>query len=91
MAGYQPARGLFEEEYDDQAECILQLLDEPIENNQIPKIVLESNTLYEQLNETVLDIFRERLEERHRKKQIVKDYGLVLFNKHKLWIKSLEV
>lgn len=91
MAGYQPARGSFEEEYDNQAECILQLINEPIEINQTTKTVLESNPLYQQLNETILDIFNERLQERHRRKQIVKDYGLVLFNKHQLWIKSFEV
>jgi len=91
LAGYQPARGSFEEEYDNQAECILQLINEPIEINQTTKTISESNPLYQQLNETILDIFSERLQERHRRKQIVKDYGLVLFNKHQLWIKSFEV
>lgn len=91
MAGYQPARGSFEEEYDDQAECILELLNDPTWINQKPSTILESNSVYYQLNETILDIFSERLKERHRRKEIVKDYGLVAFNKHQLWIKSLEV
>lgn len=91
LAGYQPARGSFEEEYDDQAECILQLLNEPTWINKKSSTILESNSVYYQLNETILDIFSERLKERYRRKQVVKDYGLVAFNKHQLWIKSLEV
>lgn len=91
LAGYQPARGSFDEEYDNDAEDILQLLNEPILVNQAAKIVLESNLLYQQLNETILDIFGKRLQERLKKKQVVRDYGLVAFNKHQLWIKSLEV
>lgn len=91
LAGYQPARGSFEEEYDNQAECILQLLNEPIWIDQTSKTILESNLLYQRLNTTILDIFNERLQERHRRKQIIKDYGLIAFNKHQLWIKSMEV
>lgn len=91
LAGYQPARGEFEEEYDDQAECILQLLNEPIWIDQETKKMLESDSLYQELNTTIVDIFNERLQERYRRRQIVKDYGLVAFNKHQLWIKSMEV
>ncbi|KAE9530712.1 hypothetical protein AGLY_011174 [Aphis glycines] len=91
LAGYQPARGSFEEEYDNQAECILQLLNEPIWIDQTSKTILESNVLFQRLNTTILDIFNERLQERHRRKQIIKDYGLIAFNKHQLWIKSMEI
>jgi len=91
LAGYQPARGSFEEEYDNQAECLLQLLDEPTWIDQKSKSILESNLLYKQLNTTIFDIFNERLQERYRRRQIVRDYGLVAFNKHQLWIKSMEV
>lgn len=91
LAGYQPARGSFEEEYDNQAECILQLLDEPTWIDQESKTILESNVFYKQLNATIFDIFNERLHERYRIRQIIKDYGLITFNKHQLWIKSMEV
>jgi len=84
-------RGSFEEEYDNQAECILQLLNEPIWIDQTSKTILESNVLYQRLNTTILDIFNERLHERYRRRQIVKDYGVIAFNKHQLWIKSMEV
>lgn len=53
--------------------------------------MLETNSLYQELNTTVIDIFNERLQERFRRRKIVKDYGLVAFNKHQLWIKSMEV
>jgi len=38
-----------------------------------------------------MDIFNERLQERYRRREVVKNYGLVAFNKHILWIKSIEV
>lgn len=91
MAGYQPARGSFENEYDDEAECILQLLNEPVWTDKITKTIFESNILYQKLNDTILDIFNERLQERYRRRKIVRDYGLVALNKHQLWIKSIEV
>ncbi|XP_060869407.1 transcriptional adapter 2-alpha [Metopolophium dirhodum] len=91
LAGYQPARGSFEEEYDNQAECILQLLDEPTWIDQESKTILESNVFYKRLNTTIFDIFNERLHERYRRREIVKDYGLIAFNKHQLWIKSMEM
>lgn len=91
LTGFQPARGSFEEEYDDQAECILQLLNEPIWIDETSKSILESNLIYQRLNETIIDIFYERLQERYRRRKIVKDFGLVAFNKHQLWIKSMEV
>lgn len=91
LAGYQPTRGMFDEEYDDQAECVLQLLHEPIWIDREAKTILNSNLLYQQLNATIIDIFNERLLERYRRREIVKDYGLVAFNKHQLWIKSIEV
>lgn len=91
LAGYQPARGTFEEEYDDDAERILQLLNEPLWTDNKTKQIIESNVLYQKLNETILDIFNERLQERYRRRKIVRDYGLVAFNKHQLWIKSIEV
>jgi len=59
--------------------------------DQTTKSILKLNSSYQQLNKTILDIFGERLQERYRRKQIVKDYGLVAFNKHQLWIKSIEV
>lgn len=91
LAGYQPSRGTFEEEYDDQAECILQLLNEPMWIDPKTKTTIELNVLNQQLNESILDIFNDRLQERYRRKQIVRNYGLVAFNKHQLWIKSMEV
>ncbi|XP_050537686.1 transcriptional adapter 2-alpha [Daktulosphaira vitifoliae] len=90
LAGYQPLRGEFDEEYDDQAECILQLLNEPIWVDESTKELLESN-LYKKLNRTIVDIFNERLQERYRRRKVVKDYGLISFSKHQLWIKSIEV
>lgn len=43
------------------------------------------------MNEVIAEIFIDRLQERYRRRQIVKDYGLVEYNRHQLWIKSLEV
>jgi len=91
LAGYQPARGMFDEEYDDQAECILELLDEPIWIDEKGKTILESSLIYQELYNAIIDIFDERLRERYRRREIIKDYGLVAFNKHQLWIKSIEV
>lgn len=91
LGGYNPARGTFEEEYDDQAECLLELLNESTWINKTTKTTLKSNLLQEKLNATIIDIFNERLQERYRRKQIIKDYGLVAFNKHQLWMKSMEV
>lgn len=70
---------------------MLELLNEPIWIDPTSKYILESNVLYKRLNETIIDIFYKRLQERYRRRQIVKDYGLVAFNKHQLWIKSMEV
>jgi transcriptional adapter 2-alpha len=91
LAGYQPACGTFEEEYDDQAEDVIQLLNEPIWIDQETKLSLESNLIQQKMNEVIMDIFIDRLQERYRRKQLVKDYGLVEYNKHQLWIKSMEV
>lgn len=91
LAGYQPARGAFEEEYDDQAECLLELLNTPITINETTKTILKSNVPYQNLNSTIMDIFNEKLQERYRRRKIIKDYGLVAFNKHQLWMKSMEV
>lgn len=43
------------------------------------------------MNDVIVDIFIDRLKERYRRKQIVKDYGLVEYNRHQLWLKSMEV
>ncbi|XP_050419702.1 transcriptional adapter 2-alpha isoform X2 [Adelges cooleyi] len=89
LAGYQPLRGEFDEEYDDQAEDILKLLNEPIWMDETSKKLLETD-FYKKLCGTIADIFNERLQERYRRRKVVKDYGLVCFNKQQLWIKSME-
>lgn len=66
-------------------------MNEPIGIDQETKLSLESNLIQQKMNEVIMEIFIDRLQERYRRRQIVKDYGLVEFNKHQLWIKSMEV
>ncbi|XP_025091162.1 transcriptional adapter 2-alpha-like [Pomacea canaliculata] len=73
MAGYSAARGDFSVEYDNFAEMdICNMTFDPADNEDEA-----DKKLTEELNLTLLFIYRKRLKERHRRKRILKDYGLI--------------
>lgn len=73
MGGYMAGRGDFNTEYDNFSELDLKTLefDDSSEEDEIEN----------QLKHTVLDIYRNRLKERQRRKQIVRIYGLINMRK----------
>ncbi|XP_033118827.1 transcriptional adapter 2-alpha-like [Anneissia japonica] len=67
MAGYTPARGDFNAEFDNYAEH--DVLDIYFQGEEEP--------LLEQLKVAAVDIYSERLQERQRRKRMVRNYGLI--------------
>ncbi|GIY12559.1 transcriptional adapter 2-alpha [Caerostris extrusa] len=66
MAGYMPSRGDFASEHDDFAELDIKELS-----------FQDDDTLWNELQLTVLNIYQSRLKERYRRKCLIKDYGLL--------------
>lgn len=75
MAGYNAARGDFDVEYDNAAEMDIQDLDLKLfEEDEKPSLGTE-------LQVSLLDIYRRRLGERHRRKKLIKIHGLIAMSK----------
>lgn len=79
LAGYNPARGDFENEYDKSAEDLLSSLE----------TVDTSDPLYETLTDiqcSVVQSYNNRLQERQRRKTIIAQHGLLVFRKTVSWL-----
>ncbi|XP_071522128.1 transcriptional adapter 2-alpha isoform X2 [Panulirus ornatus] len=75
MAGYNAARGDFDVEHDNTAEVDIQDLDLKLfEEDEKPSLGFE-------LQVALLDIYRRRLGERHRRKKLIKNHGLIAMSK----------
>lgn len=78
MAGYSAARGDFSVEHDNFAEmdiCHLTFDSQETEDED------EDPALMQDLKFALLDIYHRRLRERHRRKRILKEYGLISFQR----------
>ncbi|XP_038059629.1 transcriptional adapter 2-alpha-like [Patiria miniata] len=74
MAGYHPARGDFNTEYDNYAECDLRDI---YFHNEDDKLLTE-------LKFAAVDIHQSRKKERQRRKKIIRDFGLINLAKQNL-------
>uniref|UniRef100_A0A9J8BCJ8 Transcriptional adaptor 2A n=1 Tax=Cyprinus carpio carpio TaxID=630221 RepID=A0A9J8BCJ8_CYPCA len=74
MAGYMPARADFMEEFDNYAEWDLKDID----------FVDDDSDILHALKVAVVDIYHSRLEERQRRKKIIRDHGLINLRKFQI-------
>ena len=80
MAGYNAARGDFDVEHDHSAELEIQDLDIKLfEDDPKPSVGLK-------LQMCLLDRYRRRLGERHFRKKLIKDHGLISVSKTLQWM-----
>lgn len=82
LAGYNPFRGDFKVEYDDNAEQLVILASHlhdivNLEKRNITKQSTQSNKLLIQLQIVLVECYNSRLKERQRRKKIIKNYGLI--------------
>lgn len=82
LAGYNPFRGDFKVEYDDNAEQLVILASHlhdivNLEKKNKTKQSTQSNKLLNHLQIALVECYNSRLKERQRRKKIIKNYGLL--------------
>ena len=80
MSGYSPARGDFTVEHDNYAEMDLRDMNFSATDTPLEK----------ELKFSVLDIYYNVLKERHRRKKLIRDHGLINIKKHYVHLRRYE-
>ncbi|XP_060516868.1 transcriptional adapter 2-alpha-like isoform X1 [Cylas formicarius] len=79
LAGYNPARGDFEYEYDKNAEDLLSNIESISVDDPYYKILTDMQC-------SIVQSYNRRLKERHRWKKIIQDHGLLVLRKTSSWL-----
>ena len=76
MLGYFAKRDDFEVEYDNECESLVSQLEEDIPSSQTSHLS-EDDELVKALNVAHVDLYRSKLRERERRKQVARDHNLI--------------
>nr|CAD7455072.1 unnamed protein product [Timema tahoe] len=85
LGGYNAARGDFDVEYDNYAEASLSQMELDIYKNED-----EDCKLIQSLQVAIFSSYNQRLKDRKRRKQIIRDHGLILIRKTLSWLQRYE-
>lgn len=96
LAGYNPFRGDFEVEFDNNAEnlvCLARSLDDHknLNSENQTKQTKLSNKLLTELQIVLGECYNSHLKERQKRKEIIKNYGLMNRKGHHRWCTKLQV
>nr|CAD7398016.1 unnamed protein product [Timema poppensis] len=85
LGGYNAARGDFDVEYDNYAEAAISQMELDIYKNED-----EDCKLIQSLQVAIFNSYNQRLKDRKRRKQIIRDHGLILIRKTLSWLQRYE-